>query len=50
MSAVDITIEEDVMTRRTRRWIRVAIGTVVTAVLVALPAAAQAGIIFNSID
>jgi hypothetical protein len=49
MSAVDIT-EEDVMTRRTRRWIRVAIGAAITAVLVALPTAAQAGITYNFLD
>jgi hypothetical protein len=38
------------MTRRTRRWIRVAIGTAITAVLVALPTAAQAGLSFNALD
>jgi hypothetical protein len=38
------------MSRRTRRWISLAIGTAITAVLVALPAAAQAGIILNGID
>jgi hypothetical protein len=38
------------MTRRTRRWITVAVSAAATAVLVWLPTAAQAGISFNTLD
>lgn len=38
------------MTRRVRRLISLAIGAAVTAVLVALPAAAQAGIVARGLD
>ena len=38
------------MTRRTRRWITVAVSAAATAVLVWLPTAAQAGITVNVID
>jgi len=38
------------MTRRTRRWITVAISAAATAVLVWLPTAAQAGIVATGVD
>jgi hypothetical protein len=38
------------MTRRARRCITLAISAAATAVLVWLPTAAQAGVVFNGID
>ena len=38
------------MTRRVRAWLFAGIFFVVSAVLVALPSAAQAGVAFNALD
>jgi hypothetical protein len=47
---MDIESEETVMTRRTRRLISLAIGAAIAAVLVWLPAAAQAGITVTGLE
>ena len=38
------------MTRRMRNWLIAAITTITTGILVSLPTAAQAGVVFNAID